>query len=247
MQGITGSFGARHAQLSLEYGTKLVAGVTPGKGGQDVEGIPVFDTVADAVRETGANTSMVFVPARFAADAIYEAVDAGIATVVCIAEGLPAAMIEQAAIIRATRMRPGTTPAMNIPPATMRKMASMRAAQGDGVATGGSWKTVAIRAGSGRRRYPFRRGAVAANSPFNPLPHPPPTVPPLAELGKGCRALCSESLETRGTSLMVYLGQGEAAGVEATPTLFFNDRKYEGPLHPKYITMWIDEELAVNR
>jgi succinyl-CoA synthetase alpha subunit len=72
------------------YGTNVVAGVTPGKGGQDLEGIPVFDTVADAVDETGANTSMIFVPARFAADAIYEAVDAGIGTVICIAEGLPA-------------------------------------------------------------------------------------------------------------------------------------------------------------
>jgi succinyl-CoA synthetase alpha subunit len=68
----------------------VVAGVTPGKGGQDVSGIPVFDTVARAVAETGANTSMVFVPARFATDAIYEAIDAGIGTVVCIAEGLPA-------------------------------------------------------------------------------------------------------------------------------------------------------------
>jgi succinyl-CoA synthetase alpha subunit len=67
-----------------------VAGVTPGKGGQDVEGIPVFDTVADAVTETGANTTVIFVPARFAGDAIYEAVDAGIGTVICIAEGLPA-------------------------------------------------------------------------------------------------------------------------------------------------------------
>jgi succinyl-CoA synthetase alpha subunit len=68
----------------------VVAGVTPGKGGQDVEGIPVFDTVADAVDEVDANTAMVFVPARFATDAIYEAVDAGITTVICIAEGLPA-------------------------------------------------------------------------------------------------------------------------------------------------------------
>ncbi|TML09827.1 MAG: succinate--CoA ligase subunit alpha, partial [Actinobacteria bacterium] len=73
-----------------DYGTNVVAGVTPGKGGQDLEGIPIFDTVAEAVEETGANTSMVFVPARFAADAIYEDVDAGIATVICIAEGLPA-------------------------------------------------------------------------------------------------------------------------------------------------------------
>jgi succinyl-CoA synthetase alpha subunit len=68
----------------------VVAGVTPGKGGQDVEGIPIFDTVADAIAETGANTTMVFVPAPFAADAIYEAVDSGIRTVICIAEGLPA-------------------------------------------------------------------------------------------------------------------------------------------------------------
>jgi succinyl-CoA synthetase alpha subunit len=90
VQGLTGSEGRFHGTRNKQYGTKVVAGVTPGKGGQDVEGIPVFDTVAEAVRETGANTSMVFVPARFAGDAIYEAVDAGIETVICIAEGLPA-------------------------------------------------------------------------------------------------------------------------------------------------------------
>jgi succinyl-CoA synthetase alpha subunit len=90
VQGLTGSEGRFHGTRNKNYGTKVVAGVTPGKGGQDVEGIPVFDTVADAVDETGANTTMIFVPARFAADAIYEAVDAGIRTVVCIAEGLPA-------------------------------------------------------------------------------------------------------------------------------------------------------------
>ena len=90
VQGLTGSEGSFHGTRNKRYGTQVVAGVTPGKGGQDVEGIPVYDTVADAVRETGANTTMVFVPARFAADAIYEAVDAGIGTVVCIAEGLPA-------------------------------------------------------------------------------------------------------------------------------------------------------------
>jgi succinyl-CoA synthetase alpha subunit len=90
VQGLTGSEGRFHGTRNKRYGTQVVAGVTPGKGGQDVEGIPVFDTVADAVAETGANTSMVFVPARFAGDAIYEAVDAGIGTVVCIAEGLPA-------------------------------------------------------------------------------------------------------------------------------------------------------------
>ncbi len=90
VQGLTGSEGSFHGTRNRDYGTHVVAGVTPGKGGQDVSGIPVFDTVADAVAETGANTTMVFVPARFAADAIYEAVDAGIETVVCIAEGLPA-------------------------------------------------------------------------------------------------------------------------------------------------------------
>jgi succinyl-CoA synthetase alpha subunit len=90
VQGLTGSEGRFHGTRNERYGTRVVAGVTPGKGGQDVEGIPVFDTVADAVAETGANTTMVFVPARFASDAIYEAVDAGIRTVVCITEGIPA-------------------------------------------------------------------------------------------------------------------------------------------------------------
>jgi succinyl-CoA synthetase alpha subunit len=90
VQGLTGSEGSFHATRNKRYGTQVVAGVTPGKGGQDVEGIPVFDTVREAVDETGANTTMVFVPARFAGDAIYEAVDAGVETVICIAEGLPA-------------------------------------------------------------------------------------------------------------------------------------------------------------
>src|SRR5579862_760921 len=88
--GLTGSEGRFHGLRNRAYGTNLVAGVTPGKGGQDVEGVPVFDTMAEAVAEAGANTTMIFVPARFAADAIYEAVDAGIETVICIAEGLPA-------------------------------------------------------------------------------------------------------------------------------------------------------------
>jgi succinyl-CoA synthetase alpha subunit len=90
VQGLTGSEGRFHGVRNRDYGTQVVAGVTPGKGGQDVDGIPVFNTVSEAVTETGANTSMIFVPARFAADAIYEGVDAGIETVVCIAEGLPA-------------------------------------------------------------------------------------------------------------------------------------------------------------
>jgi succinyl-CoA synthetase alpha subunit len=90
VQGLTGREGRFHGLRNREYGTQVVAGVTPGKGSQDVEGVPVFNTVAEAVSEAGANTSMVFVPAPFAADAIYEAVDAGIETVICIAEGLPA-------------------------------------------------------------------------------------------------------------------------------------------------------------
>jgi succinyl-CoA synthetase alpha subunit len=89
IQGLTGSEGRFHGLRNREYGTNVVAGVTPGKGGQDVEGIPVFDTVADAVDKAGANASLIFVPARFAADAIYEAVDAGIATVICITEHVP--------------------------------------------------------------------------------------------------------------------------------------------------------------
>jgi succinyl-CoA synthetase alpha subunit len=90
VQGITGREGAFHALRNKAYGTNVVAGVTPGKGGGSVDGIPVFDSVRAAVADTQANTAMVFVPARFAADAIYEAVDAGIATVIVITEGIPA-------------------------------------------------------------------------------------------------------------------------------------------------------------
>ena len=89
VQGITGSEGTFHSLRNREYGTQVVAGVTPGKGGRDVEGIPVFDTVADAVGMTGANTSLIFVPARFAAEAIYEATDSGVHLIVCITEGIP--------------------------------------------------------------------------------------------------------------------------------------------------------------
>lgn len=89
VQGITGKEGSFHALRNKRYGTQLVAGVTPGKAGQSVDGVPVFDTVAEAVTESGANTSLVFVPARFAADAVFEAVDAGVTVVVCITEGIP--------------------------------------------------------------------------------------------------------------------------------------------------------------
>jgi succinyl-CoA synthetase alpha subunit len=88
-QGITGSAGLFHSKGCRDYGTNVVGGVTPGKGGTVVEGFPVFDTVYQAVRETGANASMIFVPAPFAADAILEAVDAGIELIVCITEGIP--------------------------------------------------------------------------------------------------------------------------------------------------------------
>jgi succinyl-CoA synthetase alpha subunit len=90
IQGITGSFGARHTQLSLEYGTKVVGGVTPGKGGQKFENtVPIFDTVSEAVQETGATASAIFVPPAFAADAILEAADADVDLIVCITEGIP--------------------------------------------------------------------------------------------------------------------------------------------------------------
>ena len=90
VQGLTGKEGSFHAGRNKEYGTKLVAGVTPGKGGTDVDGVPVFDTVAEAVEKAGANTSMVFVPARFAADAVMESFDAGIDVIVAITENIPA-------------------------------------------------------------------------------------------------------------------------------------------------------------
>jgi succinyl-CoA synthetase alpha subunit len=89
VQGITGKEGRFHTLRNSEYGTNVVAGVTPGKAGQDIEGIPVFDTVTEAVEATGAQASITFVPARFAADAILEAADGGVPLIVCITEGIP--------------------------------------------------------------------------------------------------------------------------------------------------------------
>jgi succinyl-CoA synthetase alpha subunit len=90
VQGITGKEGSFHTQQMIAYGTKIVAGVTPGKGGTEHEGVPVFDTLADAVAKTGANASVIYVPPPFAADAIMEAADAGLPLTVCITEGIPA-------------------------------------------------------------------------------------------------------------------------------------------------------------
>jgi succinyl-CoA synthetase alpha subunit len=89
VSGLTGREGSFHGLRNRDYGTDLVAGVTPGKGGQDVDGVPVFDSIKEAVDERGANTSMIFVPARFAAAAIEEAIEAGVGTVIAITEGIP--------------------------------------------------------------------------------------------------------------------------------------------------------------
>ena len=89
VQGITGREGEFHTRQMLDYGTQVVAGVTPGKGGMEIAGVPVFNTAKEAVKTTGANTSIIYVPSRFAPDAIYEAADAGIGIIVCITEGIP--------------------------------------------------------------------------------------------------------------------------------------------------------------
>lgn len=89
VSGLTGREGSFHGLRNRDYGTDLVAGVTPGKGGQEVDGVPVFDSIAESVAETGANTSMIFVPARFAAASIDEAIDSGVRTVIAITEGIP--------------------------------------------------------------------------------------------------------------------------------------------------------------
>lgn len=105
-QGMTGKAGLFHTKACRDYGSQMVAGVSPGKGGQQVEGIPVFETVEEAVRETGANASVIYVPAPFAADAIVEAADAGVPLVVCITEGIPVRdMLSVRAYLKQSRTR----------------------------------------------------------------------------------------------------------------------------------------------
>ena len=105
-QGITGRAGQFHAKHCREYGTQIVGGVTPGRGGQNVDGVPVFDTVVEAVEETGADATMIFVPPPFAADAILEAVDAGIRLIVAITEGIPIIdMVRAIETVRRSRCR----------------------------------------------------------------------------------------------------------------------------------------------
>jgi len=118
VQGITGKEGKFHAEKCREYGTKIVAGVTPGKAGQDVDGVPVYNTVVDAVEGTGANASLIFVPPPFAADAILEAADAGVEVIICITEGIPARdMIRVQRILQGlpTRLVGGNCPGIITP------------------------------------------------------------------------------------------------------------------------------------
>src|SRR6188472_3711135 len=106
VQGLTGREGTFHAKQAAAYGTNVVGGVTPGKGGAIHEGWPIFNTVHDAVKETGANASVIFVPPPFAADAVMEAADAGLALAVCITEGVPTIdMMRALTVVRRTGMR----------------------------------------------------------------------------------------------------------------------------------------------
>jgi succinyl-CoA synthetase alpha subunit len=113
VSGLTGREGTFHALRNRAYGTQVVAGVTPGKGGRDVEGIPVFDTIEEAVQETGANTSLIFVPARFAPESVYEGADAGLRLIVCITEGI--AVRDMEGVVSYLRGKPSTLIGPNCP------------------------------------------------------------------------------------------------------------------------------------
>ena len=118
VQGITGKEGTFHTKQMVEYGTNVVGGVTPGKGGTKHEGIPVFNTVAGAVKEEGANASVIYVPPAFAADAIMEAAEAGIPVVVCITEGIPTldmVMVKEYLSAKPTRLIGPTVPELFLP------------------------------------------------------------------------------------------------------------------------------------
>ena len=118
VQGITGNEGRFHTRQMLDYGTKIVGGVTPGKGGETVEGLPVYNTVSEAVAETGAQASIIFVPPRFATDALMEAAEAGIALIVCLTEGIPAhdmLMVRDYLDRRGTRLIGPNTPGLITP------------------------------------------------------------------------------------------------------------------------------------
>jgi succinyl-CoA synthetase alpha subunit len=105
-QGITGNQGSFHTEQCMEYGTQVVVGVTPGRGGQEVLGVPVFDTVKEAIADTGADVSMIYVPAAYAASAITEAVEAGVALVVCITEGIPVLdMVKVKSVLKSSKSR----------------------------------------------------------------------------------------------------------------------------------------------
>ena len=165
VQGITGSFGGRHTQLSLEYGSQIVAGVTPGKAGQKFEDtVPIFDGVAEAVKETGATASAIFVPPPFAADAILEAVDAGLELVVTITEGIPVRdMIEVKAAISksATRLIGPNCPGVVTP--------------GTGKDSHGGCR-IGIAPATSTRRETSASSAAAAHSPMRPCGNSPATI-----------------------------------------------------------------------
>lgn len=113
VQGITGRDGSFHTRQMIEYGTQVVAGVTPGKGGQHLDDVPIFDTVQEAVDESGANTSIVYVPPAFAVDAVYEAASAGIEHIVCITEGIP--VLEMTKVYRYVKQQGATLIGPNCP------------------------------------------------------------------------------------------------------------------------------------